>query len=99
MAFEISFQLKKYFESIEIVAPMSDSDNAIRLIKTKSADIRSKSDLNLITATFDADLNADAVWASLSRKHKNLLCKHFEFRAALSDDGDLYSCVEQTGVE
>jgi CRP-like cAMP-binding protein len=76
---------------------MSD---ALRIIKSKSAAIRTDSDLDLIRTTFDADLSgADVVWASLSNRQKNCLCKHFEFRAALSDGGDFYPCVEKTGVD
>jgi hypothetical protein len=77
---------------------MNDAD-LIRLIKEKSAAIRSESDLDGIRNSFDADLStADVVWATLSPRQKNSLCKHFEFRTAFSEDGDLYPCVDKTGA-
>lgn len=73
--------------------------DAILLIKNKSTAIRTESDLDLIRTTFDEDLSkADTVWAALSNKQKNTLCKYFEFKAALSDDGDLYPCVDKAGI-
>ena len=67
---------------------MSD---AIRLIKNRPTAIRTDSDLDLIRKTFDADLlSVDAVWASLSSKQKMTLVKHFEYKAALSEEGDVF---------
>lgn len=72
--------------------------DAIRLIKNKSPAIRTEVDIDLIRTTFDGVLGADPVWAILSTPQKNCLCKHFEFKAALSEGGDLYPCVEKTAV-
>ena len=73
--------------------------DVIRLIKNKSPAIRTEVDINLIRTTFDGVLGADPVWTILSDKQKNCLCKHFEFKAALSEGGDLYPSVEKTGVQ
>ena len=74
--------------------------DVIRLIKNKPAAIRTEQDLDLIRKTFDVDLsNTDAVWASLSRKQKNILCKYFEFKAALSEKGDLYPYFDKMGAD
>lgn len=72
-----------------------DFSAVARVLKTRSAAVRTEDDLRIVVGALDPVLAAsDAVWAALSARQKLLLCKHFELRTVFEDE-----CRDRLRVE
>eukprot|EP00571_Detonula_confervacea_P009097 CAMPEP_0172317150 /NCGR_PEP_ID=MMETSP1058-20130122/30657_1 /TAXON_ID=83371 /ORGANISM="Detonula confervacea, Strain CCMP 353" /LENGTH=561 /DNA_ID=CAMNT_0013031637 /DNA_START=644 /DNA_END=2326 /DNA_ORIENTATION=+ len=73
----------------------SNFPEVARILKNRSAAIRSEDDLRCIRNALDPALNeADVVWAALSARQKIALCKHFELKTVFQDEGQSV-CVDR----